>query len=38
MNAPAQVAKLCQNLPPDKQEEILDFVEFLVSRQLPMSL
>lgn len=37
MNVPAQVAKLCQNLPLDKQEEVLDFVEFLVSRQLPMS-
>jgi hypothetical protein len=37
MNVPEQVAKLCQGLPPDKQEEVLDFVEFLVSRQLPMS-
>ena len=34
---PEQVAKLCQDLPPDKQEEVLDFVEFLVSRQLPVS-
>ena len=34
MNVPEQVAKLCQGLPPDKQEEVLDFVEFLVSRQL----
>jgi hypothetical protein len=33
MNVPEQVAKLCQSLPPDKQEEVLDFVEFLVSRQ-----
>ena len=33
MNVPEQVAKLCQGLPPDKQEEVLDFVEFLVSRQ-----
>jgi len=37
MNVPEQVAKLCQGLPPEKQEEVLDFVEFLVSRQLPMS-
>jgi hypothetical protein len=37
MNVPEQVAKLCQDLPPDKQEEVLDFVEFLVSRQLPRS-
>lgn len=34
MNVSEQVAKLCQDLPPDKQEEVLDFVEFLVSRQL----
>jgi Protein of unknown function (DUF2281) len=33
MNVPEQVAKLCQALPPDKQVEVLDFVEFLVSRQ-----
>ena len=33
MNVSEQVAKLCQGLPPDKQEEVLDFVEFLVSRQ-----
>ena len=33
MNVPEQVSKLCQGLPPDKQEEVLDFVEFLVSRQ-----
>ena len=37
MNVPEQVATLCQGLSPDKQEEVLDFVEFLVSRQLPMS-
>jgi hypothetical protein len=37
MNVPEQVAKLCQGLPPDKQEEVLDFVEFLVSRQMPTS-
>jgi hypothetical protein len=35
MNVPDQVAKLCQGLPLDKQEEVLDFVEFLVSRQGP---
>lgn len=33
MNVPEQISKLCQGLPPDKQEEVLDFVEFLVSRQ-----
>lgn len=33
MNVADQVAKLCQGLPLDKQEEVLDFVEFLVSRQ-----
>ena len=37
MNVPEQVAKLCQGLPPDKQEEVLDFVEFLVSRQVHTS-
>ena len=35
MNVPEQVAKLCRGLPPDKQEAVLDFVEFLVSRQMP---
>jgi hypothetical protein len=33
MNVPEQVAQLCQALPPNKQVEVLDFVEFLVSRQ-----
>jgi Protein of unknown function (DUF2281) len=33
MNVPEQVAQLCQALPRDKQVEVLDFVEFLVSRQ-----
>jgi Protein of unknown function (DUF2281) len=33
MDVPEQVAKLCQDLPPDKQEAVLDFVEFLISRQ-----
>jgi len=37
MNVAEQVAKLCQGLPPDKQEEVLDFVEFLVSRQSSIS-
>jgi hypothetical protein len=37
MNVPEQVAKLCQALPPDKQEEVLDFVEFLISRQMRIS-
>jgi hypothetical protein len=33
MNVPEQVAQLCQALPLEKQVEVLDFVEFLVSRQ-----
>jgi hypothetical protein len=33
MNVPEQVARLCQGLPLNKQEEVLDFVEFLVFRQ-----
>ena len=33
MNVPEQVAKLCLGLPSDKQEEVLDFVEFLIARQ-----
>ena len=33
MNVPEQVAKLCQGLPSDKQVEVRDFVEFLISRQ-----
>ena len=33
MNVPEQVAKLCEGLPSDKQGEVLDFVEFLLSRQ-----
>jgi hypothetical protein len=33
MDVPEQVAQLCQALPLDKQVEVLDFVEFLVSRQ-----
>jgi hypothetical protein len=33
MNVPEQVAQLCEALPLDKQVEVLDFVEFLVSRQ-----
>ena len=33
MNVPEQVAKLCYALPLDKQVEVLDFIEFLVSRQ-----
>jgi hypothetical protein len=33
MNLPEQIAQLSQALPPEKQAEILDFVEFLVSRQ-----
>jgi len=34
MNVSEQVAKLCEALPLDKQVEVLDFVEFLASRQL----
>ncbi|HEY5864189.1 MAG TPA: DUF2281 domain-containing protein [Candidatus Tectomicrobia bacterium] len=33
MNVLAQIAQLSQILPPEKQAEVLDFVEFLVSRQ-----
>ena len=33
MNVPEQIAQLSQALPPEKQAEILDFAEFLVSRQ-----
>jgi hypothetical protein len=33
MNVPEQVTKLCQDLPSDKQAEVLDFVEFLIARQ-----
>jgi len=33
MNVSEQVAKLCETLPLDKQVEVLDFVEFLASRQ-----
>jgi hypothetical protein len=32
MNVPEQVAKLCQALPRHKQVEVVDFVEFLLSR------
>ncbi len=33
MSITEQIAKLSQDLPPEKQTEVLDFVEFLVSRQ-----
>ena len=33
MNVPEQILQLTQGLPPEKQAEVLDFVEFLVSRQ-----
>ena len=33
MNVPEQIAQLSHALPPEKQAEILDFVEFLVARQ-----
>ena len=33
MNVLEQIAQLSQILPPEKQAEVLDFIEFLVSRQ-----
>jgi hypothetical protein len=33
MNVSEQIAKLSQELPPEKQTEVLNFVQFLVSRQ-----
>jgi Protein of unknown function (DUF2281) len=33
MNLVEQIAKLSRELPQQKQEEVLDFVEFLTSRQ-----
>ena len=33
MNLVEQIAKLSRELPEDKQAEVLDFVEFLTSRQ-----
>jgi len=33
MNVAEQIARLSQDLPPEKQTEVLDFVEFLVARQ-----
>ena len=33
MNVPEQIAQLSQALPPEKQAEVLNFVEFLASRQ-----
>jgi hypothetical protein len=33
MNVLEQIAQLSQVLPPEKQAEVLDFIEFLVSRQ-----
>lgn len=35
MDVIEQIAKLSQELPPDKQTEVLDFVAFLVARQAP---
>lgn len=34
MDIPEQIAKLSQELPSEKQVEILDFVEFLVARHV----
>jgi hypothetical protein len=36
MDVTGQIAKRSQELPPEKQTEVLDFVEFLVSRQTPI--
>ena len=33
MNVTHQIAQIAQNLPAEKQVEVLDFVEFLVARQ-----
>jgi ABC-type cobalamin/Fe3+-siderophores transport system ATPase subunit len=33
MNVLEQIAQLSQVLPPEKQAEVLEFVEFLISRQ-----
>ena len=33
MHVPEQVARFCQDLASDKQAEVLDVVEFLISRQ-----
>ena len=33
MNVSEQIAQLSQALPPEKQAELLDFAEFLISRQ-----
>jgi hypothetical protein len=33
MNLVEQIAKLSRELPEEKQEEVLDFVEFLTARQ-----
>jgi hypothetical protein len=35
VNVIEQIAKLSQELPPEKQIEVLDFVAFLVARQAP---
>jgi hypothetical protein len=35
MNVTEQIIKLSQELPLEKQVEVLDFVEFLVARQVP---
>jgi len=37
MSVTEQIAKLSQELPLEKQTEVLDFVEFLVSRQTRIS-
>lgn len=35
MSVTEQIAKRSQELPPEKQIEVLDFVEFLVARHIP---
>jgi hypothetical protein len=35
MNVIEQITKLSQELPQKKQVEVLDFIEFLMSRQVP---
>jgi hypothetical protein len=32
-NATAEIVRVCENLPPEKQEEVVDFARFLLSRQ-----
>ena len=36
-NVTDQIAKRSQDLSPEKQAEVLDFIEFLASRQMPVT-